>query len=186
LFNETLEEYLLEYKHLKDLIERLDKRIEELAIKPEYKDNIKKLTCFTGIKTYTALATIVEIGDFKRFEKAYNFSSYLGLMPGDHSSGNNNITLSITKAGNSHVRRLLIEAAQSFTKGKIGYKSKALKNRQEGNDAKVIAYADKANERLRRKYYSMILKGKNHNVTKTAIARELSGFIWGMMNEAYD
>ena len=77
---------------------------------------------------------------------------------------------------------LLIESAQCYGRGNIGYKSKALKARQEGNDPKVIAYADGASERLRRRYYKLVLsKGKRANVAKTAVARELACFIWGMM-----
>lgn len=90
--------------------------------------------------------------------------------------------LSKTKAGNSHLRRLLVEAAQSYTRGAIGHKSIALKHRQSGCSAEVIAYADKANERLRRRFYKMTLsKGVKRNVATTAIARELACFIWGMM-----
>lgn len=86
------------------------------------------------------------------------------------------------KAGNTHVRRLLVEAAQSYGRGQAGHKSKALKDRQQGNLPEVIAYADKANERLHRKYYKMVLsQGKKANVAKTAVARELACFIWGMM-----
>lgn len=76
----------------------------------------------------------------------------------------------------------MVEAAQSYTRGQIGYKSKVLKARQYGNPADVINYADKANERLRRKYYRMVLsQGKKANVAKTAVARELACFIWGMI-----
>ena len=76
----------------------------------------------------------------------------------------------------------MVEAAQSYTRGQTGHKSKALKERQYGNPADVIAYADKANERLRRKYYRMVLsQGKKSNVAKTAVARELACFMWGMM-----
>ena len=92
--------------------------------------------------------------------------------------------MGITKAGNRHVRLLLVEAAQSYTRGSIGFKSKALKARQEGNSPQIIAYADKANERLRRRYYKMVLKNnKKSNVAKTAIARELACFIWGMLTD---
>lgn len=134
------------------------------------------------MKTQTALSTIVEVGDFKRFASAQHFASYLGLVPGEDSSGDSQNKLGITKAGNSHVRTLLVEAAQSYTRGQAGYKSKTLKERQYGNTADVIAYADKANERLRRKYYHMVLcKNKKANVAKTAIARELACFMWGMM-----
>lgn len=182
LYGEILKEYLLTFENLTDKIERLDKRIDELAAKEEYGKNVKKLSCFLGVQTQTALSSIVEVGDFKRFSSAEKFASYLGLVPGEDSSGDGQTRLGITKAGNAHVRRLLVEAAQSYGRGQIGHKSKALKARQQGNPPEVIAYADKANERLRRKYYKMVLsKGKKANVAKTAVARELACFMWGMM-----
>ena len=182
LYLDILTEYLSTYDQLTDKIERMDRRIEELAGEPEYREGVKKLSCFLGIKTQAALSTMVEVGDFKRFSSAQRFSAYLGLVPGEHSSSESRNRLGITKAGNSHIRTLLVEAAQSYTRGRVGFKSKALKERQYGNPADVIAYADKANERLRRKYYTMVLtKGKKANVVKTAIARELACFMWGMM-----
>ena len=184
LYNEILSEYLLTYQTLTEKIERMDRRIEELAQEDAYREPVKKLSCFLGIKTHTALATIVEVGDFKRFPTADRFASYLGLVPGERSSGDSQIRLGITKAGNCHVRTLLTEAAQCFSRGRVGYKSRALKKRQEGNTPEVIAYADRANERLRRKYYQMVLgKNKKANVAKTAVARELACFIWGMMTD---
>ncbi len=182
IYREILEEYLLTYNNLVDKVERLDKRIEELAAGEEYAENVHKLSCFLGVKTQTALSVLTETGDFKRFVTAQQYAAYLGLVPGEDSSGKDQIRLGITKAGNRHLRMLLVEAAQSYNRGRIGYKSKELKKRQEGNSPEVIAYADKANERLRRKYYRMILSNnKRHNVAKIAIARELACFIWGMM-----
>lgn len=184
LFRETLDEYMLTYAQLKDKIERLDERIEELALEDEYREKVQQLKCFIGIKTHTALSFAVETGDFNRFAKAGNYASFLGLVPGERSSGDKQNQLSITKAGNGHLRKLLVEAAQSYSRGQIGHKSVELKKRQTGNSPEVIAYADKANERLRRKYYKMTLsKGINANIAKTAIARELACFIWGMMTQ---
>ena len=143
---------------------------------------MKKLSCFLGVQTQTALSAIVEAGDFKRFPSAEKFASYLGLVPGEDSSGDGQTRLGITKAGNTHVRRLLVEAARSYGRGQTGHKSKALKARQQGNPPEVVSYADKANERLRRKYYKTVLsKGKKANVAKTAAARELACFMRGMM-----
>lgn len=184
LYGEILEEYLLTYQTLADKLERLDQRIEELAASKEYCESVKKLCCFLGVKTQTALSTIVEVGDFKRFPSAERFASYIGLVPGESSSGDSQTRLGITKAGNQHVRMLLVEAAQCYSRGQVGYKSAALKQRQSGNPPAVIAYADRANERLRRKYYKMVLsQNKRSNVAKTAVARELACFIWGMMTE---
>jgi len=182
VLQESLDEYLVTYDYLTDKIERLDKRIEELAGDECYKDNVKKLTCLLGVKTLTALSVIVEIGDFKRFAKAEKMASFIGLVPGEDSSGGKTHRLGITKAGNNHVRRLLVEAAQSYTRGRPGYKSVVLKRRQNGNTPQVIAYADKANERLRRKFYRLTLNNKvKRNVAATAIARELACFMWGLM-----
>ncbi len=184
LYQEILDEYLLTFDNLTDKIERLDKRIEELASDEEYKEKVHNLTCFLGIKTQTALSLVAETGDFNRFATAQHYASFLGLTPGEDSSGEDQTHLGITKAGNRHLRTLLIEAAQAFSRGQVGYKSKALKERQQGCAPKTIAYADKANERLRRRYYKLTLsKGKKMNIAKTAIARELACFIWGMMTE---
>lgn len=151
-----------------------------------YKNNIGKLACFTGITRSRALAIVAEIGDFRRFAKPMNFAAYLGLVPGEKSSGKKHNRTSITKTGNSHIRKELIEAAQSICRGFPGYKSKALLARQQGNDNTVINYADKASERLRRRYYKLERSGKKRNVAVTAAARELSCFICGMMNGLTD
>ena len=181
---EALDEYLITYTYLTEKIARLDKRIEELATDEKYDEKVKKLSCLIGVKAHTALSMVVEVGDFKRFSRAEKFASYLGLVPSENSSGESRNRYGITKAGNNHLRRLLVESAQGYARGAIGHKSIALKQRQQGNYPQIIAYADKANERLRRKFYKMTLgKGINRNKVITAIARELACFIWGMMTE---
>ncbi len=182
VFQETLDEYLITYDYFSEKIERLDQRIEELATGEKYQEKVKKLGCLIGVKAHTSLSMIVEVGDFERFSKPEKFAAFLGLVPSEDSSGDGQKKYGITKAGNSHLRRLLVEAAQAYTRGNIGHKSIALKQRQQGNTPQVIAYADKANERLRRRFYKMTLsKGVNRNVATTAIARELACFMWGMM-----
>ena len=155
-------------------------------LKEEYVEKVQQLQCLIGIKTHTALSLIVETSDFNRFKKGNMYSAYLGLIPGDDSSGGHENKVGITKAGNSHLRRLLVEAAQGYTRGRVGFKSKDLKSRQEKCSSEVVAYADRANERLRRKYYRMTLRGKKYNVAKTAIARELACFVWGIMTDHID
>jgi transposase len=161
----------------------LNRRIEEMAFEARYRDQVKKLICFLGISTYSALSILVETGDFTRFKSAAHYACYLGLTPGEYSSGTSIRRGGITKAGNSQARLTLVESAQSICRGTIGHKSKALKARQAGQNPQVIAYADRANERLRRKYYRMIRGGKKRNVAVAAVARELACFIWGMMTE---
>lgn len=181
MYRETLNEYMASYEEQEAKIERYDKRIEEIASEARYQENAKKLGCFLGIRTHTALSLIVETGDFKRFAKGNTYAAFLGLVPGERSSSDNVNRLGISKAGNTHLRCLLIEAAKGICKGAIGHKSKELRARQSGQAAEVIAYADKANTRLRSKYYKMIRHGKKKNVAVTAVARELACFIWGMM-----
>lgn len=183
MYRETLNEYMASYEEQEAKIERYDKRIEEIAAEERYQKNAKKLGCFLGIWTHTALSLIVETGDFKRFAKGNTYAAFLGLTPGERSSSTNVNRLGISKAGNTHLRTLLIEAARGICKGTIGYKSKELRSRQRGQSADVIAYADKANTRLRSKYYKMIRHGKKKNVAVAAVARELACFIWGMMTE---
>lgn len=183
LYRETLEEYMATYEEQTAKIDRFDQRIEEIAEQERYQEKVKRLRCFLGVKTHTALSLIVETGDFARFAKGNIYAAYLGLAPGENSSSDNINRLGITKAGNSHLRLLLTEAAGGICKGAVGHKSKDLRARQNGNAAEVIAYADKANTRLRSKYYRMIRHGKKRNVAVAAVARELACFVWGMMTD---
>lgn len=181
LYRETLNEYMTSYEEQTAKIERFDKRIEELAADSDYHENVRKLSCLLGIQTHTALSLIVETGDFKRFRKGNTYAAFLGLAPGESSSGEKISRTGITKAGNNHLRTLLIEAATGICKGQVGHKSKALCARQAGNPAEVIAYADRGNIRMRSKYKRMIRREKKRNVAVAAIARELACYVWGIM-----
>ena len=100
--------------------------------------NVGKMGCFMGVKTLTALAALVEVGDFNRFANAFVFGVYLGLTPRENSSASRKRFGSITKMGNSHLRSLLIEAAQCYGRCRKGYKSDSLKQRQKGQPLEVI------------------------------------------------
>lgn len=180
LYKETLQEYLILYYTLDEKVAIYDKRIEELSHLDRYEENVQKLGCLRGIATHTALSLLVEVGDFQRFRTAKHFAAFLGLVPGESSSGDKQIHTSITKAGNTHLRRLLVEAAHVYSRGTVGKKGTTLRSRQEGNSSEIIAYADKANERLQRKFHRIAFRSK-HNIAKTAVARELACFVWGMM-----
>ncbi len=119
LYRETLDEYMATYDEQTGKIERFYKRIEELASRERYQKKVGKLGCFLGIKTHTALSLIVETGDFERFAKGIVYAAYFGLAPGEKSSSDIN-RLGITKAGNRHLRQLLIEAAGGICKGAVG------------------------------------------------------------------
>jgi transposase len=180
----SFEEYLAEVNHQMSRVHRLDEKIAEIAEDPLIKDDVKKLCCFSGISTLTAVSFITEIGDFNRFEKAQYFASYLGLCPGVHSSGLSSQNLGITKAGNKNLRRLLIEAAQSMSHSqKCGKKSLRLLTRQKDMNPLFITYADRAADRIKRKRSAMIFRGVNVNKATTAAAREMACFIWGMMTD---
>ena len=120
LYEEILQEYLPTYQTLTERLERLNRRIEELAKDDAYEASVRKLCCFLGVKARTTLAAIVEAGDFKCFSSAEQFASYIGLVSSEDSGSGDQNPLGITKAGNRHVRMLLVEAAQSFSRGKIG------------------------------------------------------------------
>ena len=129
---------------------------------------------------------ISEIGDFTRFATPNELSAYLGLVPGERSSAGKGPNLGITKLGNKVVRTQLIESAQSIIRGAPNHKSKRLKEKQKGQDIKVISYCDRAIKRLMFRYKHLIFSGLHHNKAITAIARELSCSIWGLMNNKLD
>ncbi|MDR1899017.1 MAG: IS110 family transposase [Treponema sp.] len=176
---ETFDQYM---SHLEDLIyriERMEVRIETIAGQPEYWENVQKLRAFRGIDYLTALALICEIGDFRRFPSAGAFMSYLGLVPSEFSSGSKRSQGSITKAGNTHIRKLLTESAWHYPR--VVKQSKRLAERRVGTSELVIAHADKAMRQLHDKYYKMIHQKKNACVAITAVSRQLAGYIWGVM-----
>ena len=178
----AFEEYFSEVNELMAKVARLDAQIKQKAENSEIKNDVEKLICFTGIDYLTAVSIVAEVGDFSRFSNAKAFSNYIGLCPGEDSSGLRVRHTAITKAGNSRVRQLLIESAKSIKYGRLcSAKSKRLIQRQEGKSPLVIQYADMAIARIRHKMLSMERKGLHYNVITTAAARELFCFIWGMM-----
>ena len=179
--NLTLNEYLHQLNQLEENLARYDQEIDEIAKRDRYAKAVEKLRCLKGIETITALALVAEIGDFNRFPSAEKFAAFLGLVPGEHSSGGTINRTGITKHGNRYLRRLLTEAAQGYSKGTPYTKSKRLKARQAGQDKTIIDYCDRSRIYLGTKYFRMKEKGKNGNVCKTAIARGLACFVWGLM-----
>lgn len=180
MYREILDEYLSQLELLETKIGRFQHKLEELSQEEPYKEKIGELRCLKSIDTTAAMTLHAEISDFNRFPTANAFSSYCGLTPGEDSSGDKNKRLSITKQGNAVVRETLVECAQVLVRGTVGKKGKKVISKQKGQDVKVIDYADKAVIRLQKKYHRMILKGINRNIAITAIARELSCFVWGI------
>lgn len=163
-------------------IEQLNAYLDNIAKGKRYKERVDKLICFAGIDKQIALSLCCEIGDFSRFEKASDFASYLGLAPGQDSSGKRVKYTCITKCGNQHLRTLLTESSKAIYLSNQNKKSKKIMLKQKGKDLLVIAYADRGSKRIHDKMYKMRnFKGKNANIATIAGARELACFIWGMM-----
>lgn len=184
---EFINEYLSSLTYLSDKIKAMDVRIEELASERQYCENVKKLRCIKGIETNVALTLLAEIGDFNRFSKPTDFAAYLGLIPGEQSSGDKVRGTGITKAGNSTLRRKLTESAKGYWRGRIGMKSATFKKLEKELPKEVTEYALKANTRLQRRLFHMThVKGKNMNVAASACAREMACFVWGLITNHYD
>ena len=139
---------------------------------------VDALQALRGVSMISAVTFIAELGDLTRFDKPAQLMAYMGLVPSEHSSGSTVKRGPITKTGNTHARRTLIESAQAYRLP--ARKSTAIRKRQEGLSEEVREIAWNAQLRLCHRYRRLIAKGKNHNVVITAIARELAGFIWAI------
>jgi len=184
LLKESLTEYYTSIVELEEKIKRLENKIEEIADKQSYRNDVSKLKCLKGIDTLTSLSFVVEISDFNRFSKAEQFMGFLGVTPSESTSGEKRRQGGITKCGNSHLRKLLIESSWHYRN--YNPESIRLIRKRKNQKSDIIAYANKAGRRLNKKYIKMIYNGKNSKLTVTAVARELSGFIWGMMTNNID
>ena len=174
-----------DYLHALDLVDRrieaLDVAIRETAAQGPWTPLVARLRCLRGVDTLTALALVAEIGDFERFTSAEQLMAFVGLVPSEHSSGEHRRQGSITKAGNSHMRRLLIEAAwHARRRPKV---SGDLERRQRGQDAAVVERAWRCQQRLHRRWQRMAARGKPQQKIVVACARELAGFVWAIATE---
>src|SRR5437870_354616 len=173
------------YLHALDLvdhrIEALERAMRETAEQGPWRELVARLRCLRGIDTLTALALVTEIGDFSRFRSAEEFMAFVGLVPSEHSSGEQRRLGSITKVGNSHVRRLLVESAwHARRRPKVGYE---LARRQRGQDAVVVERTWRCQQRLYQRWQRMAGRGKPQQKIVVACARELAGFVWAIATE---
>jgi transposase len=173
------EDYLLAIEQLEQRLRWLEQRIEQLSHQPAYADPVAALRCFRGIDTITAMGLVTELHDFMRFNSARGLMAFLGLVPSEYSSGESQKRGGITKAGNRHARRLLIEAAWHY---RHRPNTTTLKQRRQGQPPRVIALADKAMLRLNRRFNRMLEKGKPRPKIVVAVARELAGFVWATLH----
>jgi transposase len=173
------------YLHAVDLVDarigKLEQAIREAAEQGPWRESVARLRCLRGIDTLTALALVAEIGDFSRFASAEEFMAFVGLVPSEHSSGDKRRQGSITKVGNSHVRRLLVEAAwHARRRPKVGYD---VARRQRGQDPVVVERAWRCQQRLYRRWQRMAGRGKPQQKIVVACARELAGFVWAIATD---
>ncbi len=178
----VFEDYLLAVQRTEARVADLDRHLEEVAAGEPFRTPVAWLRCFRGISTTTAVALVAELHDIRRFATAPQLMAYLGLVPSEHSSGARQRRGGITKTGNSHVRRLLVEAAwHDRHKPAVGVK---LRQRRQGQPPQVVARADRAQLRLCRQCRRMSARGKHHNTIVAAIARMLVGYLWETLHEA--
>jgi transposase len=157
--------------------DRLDAAIEQMAADSEFTAMVRRLGCLRGVSTLTGFALAVEIGDWHRFT-GNTIGSFVGLVPSEHSSGSSRSQGSITKTGNTHVRRLLVEAAWHHRpRYRIG---KTMRDRWELAPAAARVRGDEGNRRLHQRWVAYIERRKRHTIANVAIARELAGWCWSL------
>jgi transposase len=175
----VVEDYLLAIDHLQARLVELDARLAEIAQTAPYREPVGWLRCFRGIDTLTAMLILAELHDFRRFQTPRALMAYLGLVPGEDSSGEKHRRGRITKMGNALVRRVLIEASWHYQhRAGVG---PALAARRKGQPGRVIAIADKAQHRLCRRFRRLSAEHKPAPKVAVAVARELAGFIWAAL-----
>lgn len=173
--------YTHRLEHIDVELRLINEKINEMASSSVYAKAVEKLRCFRGIDTITAISLITEIIDFKRFASAREIMAFLGLIPGQDSSGERSRYLGITKIGNRRIRRLLVESAWHYRHRPAI--TDTLKKRQHDQSPAVINHSWKAQKRLHNKYMRLFMRGKKKQQIIVALARELIGFVWSVMKE---
>lgn len=172
---------LEQLEYLEAKLHSIDAEIENLARREPYREMVEALCCLRGVKTLTAMVLVTEIGDVRRFRSPRSLMAWVGLVPQERSSGNVERRGPITKSGNAHVRRILVEAGWNHR-----HRSGAnliLNRRRQGQPPEIVSIAVKAQHRLSKKFYRLGLR-KHANKVVVAVARELCGFVWAIMTVA--
>jgi transposase len=184
LHKETLDQYYSYLVSLEDRLDRLDTRIKEMAVDPAYQENVARLRCFKGIDYITSLALVCEVGGFHRFPNAGAFMAYVGLVPSELLKRRNETSRRYHEDGEHTSTQPADRIEQHYRY--YSSPNATLKKRRAGNSEVVIDYADRALRRLQSKHAHLVRAAKNPKTATTAVARELAGFVWGMMTENYD
>ena len=179
--NRVLVDYVHAVEEAGARVARLTKDIAELVEIWSLRPLVKALQALRGVQLVTAVVLAAEIGDFKRFASAPAFMAYVGNVPSEHSSGASTRRGRITRTGNQHVRRILVEAAWSYRFSPR--RSRAIRERNQGVAPGVQAIAWKAQERLHGRYRKLMGRGKNKQQTIVALSRELAGFVWSIAQQ---
>jgi transposase len=176
----TMLDYLYEVDHMGERVKRLEQSITE-AVKlatPAVQEVVKGLQALRGIAEISAVTIVAELGSITRFENARQLMGYSGAVPSEDSSGQRTRRGSITKTGNAHLRRIVVEAAWSYRhRPALGPR---LRKRQEGVPEPIKEIAWKAQVRLTKRYARLAAAGKDQRKIITAVGRELLGFIWAI------
>lgn len=162
-------------------VARLTKDMVDLVQSWSLRPLVKALQALRGVQLITAVILAAELGDFAHFASAPALMAYLGLVPSEHSSGDTKKRGRITRTGNGHVRRILVESAWSYRFRPT--MSPEIRRRNEGVAPAVQAIAWKAQHRLNARYRKLLGRGKNKQQTVTALARELAGFVWSIARQ---
>lgn len=177
----VLQEYVDALSECTQRVDRLTRQIQELLPQWRMFPVAQAFQGLRGVSLIVAATTVAEIGDLRRFESPVKLMSYLGLVPSEHSTGERTKRGSITKTGNGHVRRVLVEASWAYRlRARVG---RDLRRRQEGLSQEICAISWKAQLRLCARYRRLLEKGKSKQVIVTALARELCSFMWAIAHE---
>ncbi len=177
-------DYVLEVDQQGQRIARLDAAIDRAieAAPAHLRAIVDALQTLRGVAKITAVTLATEFGSFSRFERAAQVMSYTGLIPSEHSSGNKRRQGAITKTGNSHLRRVLVESAWHYRhRPRLAARQKEV---QKDVPATIASIAWRAQERLHRRFWVLSNKTKPRAKIVTAVARELAGFVWAIGREA--
>lgn len=175
---EALNTYVGEVRRYAEMLDGLDKRIEEVAKTLPRADLIHALRAYKGIKTLTAATVVAEVGDLRRFPSAAKFASFVGLTPSEHSTGDGRNQGRITKAGNGRLRRMLVEAAWAYWRSP--HVSRELEARSRGVTQVVRDLSWKTQNRLHRRLRALQHRGVSPRKALIAVARELACAIWAL------
>ena len=174
----VFQEYVDEVTHAGARIKAMEKELEQALSDWTFAGEAQDLMALRGVDTLTAITVLAELGDLTRFDTPGQLMAYVGLVPSEHSSGQRRKRGAITKAGNAHVRRVLVESAWCYRFP--ARKTAHLQRRAERTPPAVQAIAWKAQKRLCGRYRRLSARGMPKGKVCTAIARELLGFIWAI------